>query len=66
MCIKLSILFGHFIYRCRVVKLSEEVVECLHELLRGQGHGQGGEVADVRKQDGHVVVLLDIDLSEHK
>ena len=40
------------------VELSKEVVKRLHQLLHPQHGRQRGEVANVRKQDGHVAVLL--------
>ena len=47
---------------CSIVELSKQVVECFDQLLGREGGGEGGEVDNVREQDGHVVVLLNIQL----
>jgi hypothetical protein len=47
---------------CRIIKFSKEIVKGLDKLLGGEGGGQGGEVLDVREEDGHVVVLLYVQL----
>ena len=48
-----------YIYLRQLVEPSEELVEGGHQVVRGQGLRQRGEVHDVGVQDTYVVVALE-------